>query len=199
MNYFSPQKTRYSRSSCLSSLFVTLLFFLFITPANAYDLTIAWDPNNEENLAGYVLYVDDGFSEILYEYVDAYPLEDLDPEYPSVIVTDLRDDLAYYFVVTAYDSDGNESDYSDEICVINGEPCPESWSASRSNLLSAANASSVSSSSDGGSSSSGCFISTFNYTENNKRGISSKHIILLLMYIGVICIFSLLSKKNIKT
>lgn len=204
MNYFSLQKTRYTRSRCLNLLFVTLSFFLFVSPANAYDAVIAWDSNSEPNLAGYVLYVDDGFSEILYEYVDTYPLEDLDTQNPTIKITDLRDDWAYYFVVTAYDTDGYESDFSDEICVINGEPCPESWSASRSILLSASNVngnsagSSVSSSSGGGSSG-GCFISSFNYTENNNRGISSQHIILLLIYIGVFGIFSLLDKKTIKT
>jgi len=169
LNYCLPQETRYSRSGCLRSLFVILLFFLFITSAEAYDVTIAWDPNSEENLAGYALYVDDGFSEILYEYVDTYPLEDLDPDNPRVMITDLRDDLAYYFVLTAYDVDGNESDYSDEVCVINGAPCPESWSANRIQPLNSASVSSGSgdSLSNSGGGSSGCFISTSNYTENN--------------------------------
>lgn len=204
MNYCLPQKTRYSRSSCLSSLFVIFLFFHFITPAEAYDVTLAWDPNVEENLEGYVLYVDDGISEILYEYVDTYPLEDIDEYDPTVKISDLRDDLAYYFVVTAYDKDGNESDYSDEICVINGGACPESWSAYRVQPVNPASLSSNSAGSGGSFSNSGgggggCFISTFSYTEKNKRGISSQHIILLLMYIGIICIFSMLRKKNIKT
>jgi len=203
LNYFSLQKTRYTRSRCLSLLFVTLSFFFFVSPANAYDAVIAWDSNSEPNLAGYVLYVDDGFSEILYEYVDTYPLEDLDTQNPTIKITDLRDDWAYYFVVTAYDTDGYESDFSDEICVINGEPCPESWSASRIELLSASNvngnSAGTSVSSSGGGSSGGCFISSFNYTENNNRGISSQHIILLLIYIGVFGIFSLLDKKTIKT
>ena len=90
----------------------------------AYDVVVGWDPNKED-IEGYVLYVDDGISEILYEYVDTYPLEDIDPNNPRARITDLSDDLAYYFVVTAYDKNGNESDFSNEICVINGEPCPQ--------------------------------------------------------------------------
>ena len=175
LHFFSPQKTRYSLYSCLSLPFVILLLFLSATPANAYDVVIAWDPNGEQDLAGYVLYVDDGTSEILYEYVDTYPLEDIDLQNPTVKITDLRDDLAYYFVVTAYDADGTESDYSDEICVINGEACPESWLAYRSNLSSADSAS------GGGGGGGGCFISTSNYTEINKSVLSSKHIFLFLI------------------
>ena len=199
MNYFSPQKPRYSRSRCLSLLLVILLFFLFVTPANAYDVVIAWDPNYEENLAGYVLYVDDGFSEILYEYVDTYPLEDIDPQNPTVRITDLSDELAYYFVVTAYDADGNESDYSEEICVIDGEACPESWLAYRTqpvNPASVSGSSGESSVSSGGGSG-GCFISTTNYTENKKSVISNKHIFLFLMYLTLMGMFSI-KRKNTK-
>jgi hypothetical protein len=192
LHFFSLQKTRYSLYNCLSLPFVILLLLLSATPANAYDVVIAWDPNGEQDLAGYVLYVDDGISEILYEYVDTYPLEDIDLQNPSVKITDLRDDLAYYFVVTAYDADGTESDFSDEICVINGEVCPESWLASRSNLSSADSASGGSGGGGGG-----CFISTSNYIENNKRVLSSKHIFLFLMYLTVIGIIGLINKRII--
>jgi hypothetical protein len=192
LHFFSPQKTRYSLYNCLNLPFVILLLLLSATPANAYDVVIAWDPNGEQDLAGYVLYVDDGISEILYEYVDTYPLEDIDLQNPSVKITDLRDDLAYYFVVTAYDADGTESDFSDEICVINGEVCPESWLASRSNLSSADSASGGSGGGGGG-----CFISTSNYIENNKRVLSSKHIFLFLMYLTVIGIIGLINKRII--
>ncbi len=94
--------------------------------------------------------------------------------------------------MTAYDADGTESDYSDEICVINGEACPESWLASRSNLSSADSASGGS-----GGGGSGCFISTSNYTENNKSVLSSKHIFLFLMYLTVIGIIGLINKRII--
>jgi len=150
-------------------------------------------------LAGYVLYVDDGFSEILYEYVDTYPLEDIDPQNPTVRITDLSDELAYYFVVTAYDADGNESDYSEEICVIDGEACPESWLAYRTqpvNPASVSGSSGESSVSSGGGSG-GCFISTTNYTENKKSVISNKHIFLFLMYLTLMVMFSI-KRKNTK-
>lgn len=134
LKFFSQQKIKYSLPDCLSLFIVTLLFFLLVTPANAYDVVIGWDPNNEQNLEGYVLYVDDGTTETPYEYVDNYPLEDIDPNNPRAKITDLQNTIAYYFVVTAYDTDGNESDYSDEICVMLGQACPESYLASRNSL-----------------------------------------------------------------
>ncbi len=191
--------TRFSFPRCLSFLFVTLLFFLPESPANAYDVVLAWDNNSEEKVAGYVLYVDDGFSEILYEYVDTYPLEDINPENPSVRITDLRDGLAYYFVVTAYDIDWNESDYSDEICVIDGEACPDSWLAYRDPPSNPASVSSDSgdSVSSGGGGGSGCFISTSNYSKKNKGEFSYRQILLLLICITLIGIIGLQIKRII--
>jgi hypothetical protein len=120
----------------------------------------------------------------LYEYVDTYPLEDIDPQNPRVRITDLSDDLAYYFVVTAYDANGNESDYSDEVCVIDGGACPESWLAYRRQSL---NSAGVSDSSGGGGGGGGaCFIATSNLSGNTQKALSSKHIFLFLTFLIVI-------------
>jgi hypothetical protein len=158
------------------------LFCLFVITAHAYDVILAWDPNDDPDIAGYALYVDDGFSEILYEYVDTYPLEEIDPQNPRVRITDLSDDLAYYFVVTAYDANGNESDYSEEICVIDGDACPESWLAYRRQSLNSAGVSD----SSGGGGGCGCFIATSNLSGNTKKTLSSKHIFLFLTFLIVI-------------
>jgi len=174
MHFFSSQKTRYSLPNCLSVFIVTILFLLLVTPANAYDIHFAWDPNSEPDLAGYVLYVDDGTTEMPYEYVDTYPLDDIDPNNPGAKMADLQNDIAYYFVVTAYDTEGNESYYSDEIGVMNG---------------------SVIGGSGGGGGGGGCFISTSIYSEKNKRELSNTLIFLLLMSLTIIGIIGLL-KKN---
>ena len=173
---------------------------MWITPAIAYDLVLAWDPNGEPDLAGYVLYVDDGTSEFLYEYIDTYPLEGINPKNPSVKVTGLKDDLAYYFVVTAYDTAGNESDYSDEVCVMNGKECPSSWAVYRSSLSESASVSSSSNavgvSSGGGGGGGGCFISSLNYSKKNISMLTYLHIILFPIGLSVIGIIGLLGKKN---
>lgn len=173
------------------------LLIIWVTPAIAYDVVLAWDPNGEPDLAGYVLYVDDGTSEFLYEYIDTYPLEAIDPDNPSVKVTGLKDDLAYYFVVTAYDTSGNESDYSDEICVMNAKACPSSWVAYRSSLSESASVSSASNDAGGGGGG-GCFISSLNYSKKNKSVLAYMHIFLFSICLSVICVRGLRGKRKIK-
>jgi uncharacterized membrane protein len=53
-----------------------------------------------------------------------------DPLNPRCKVTDLKKDVIYYFVVTAYDTAGNESDFSN-IISSKGEiaSCPSSISS----------------------------------------------------------------------
>jgi len=160
-----------------SAWIVALLLLLLAAPAAGYDVTIAWDPNSEANLAGYVLYVDDGTTTMPYEYVDDYPLKNIDPENPRAKITDLQEDIAYYFVVTAYDTDGNESDYSNEICVMNGQKCPDSYLASRND--SSANGGS------GGGGGGGCFISASHNSQNDNSMPANQDILLLLMFLAV--------------
>ncbi len=189
MNQFLRHNSKFSFPHCISWVLAALLFFLLESTAIAYDVVLAWDPNDEENLDGYVLYVDDGISEILYEYIDTYPLEDIDPDNPSVKITGLSDGLAYYFVVTAYDIDGYESDYSDEICVIDGGACPISWLANRNQPQNPASVSSGSSdrAGGGGGGGSGCFIATSTDSNQVKGEFSSRHILMLLAVIVLIC------------
>jgi hypothetical protein len=40
----------------------------------------------------------------------------------SFYVTNLNNDQTYYFAITAYDTSGNESDYSDEVAIIINHP-----------------------------------------------------------------------------
>ena len=43
-----------------------------------------------------------------------------DPLNPRAVITDLESDVTYYFTVTAYDTEGIESDYSNIVSVLNG-------------------------------------------------------------------------------
>ena len=77
-----------------------------------------------------------------YDYVDTYPEVDLaDPLNPRAVITDLDRDVTYSFVVTAYDTEGNESDFSNAVSVLNGK------------LINTSNYS-------GGGGGGGCFINT---------------------------------------
>ena len=164
-------------------LVTAMLLFLLVPPADAYDVVIGWDPNTETDLAGYVLYVDDGTSSLPYVYVDTYPLEDIDPNSPASQITGLADDQPYYFVVTAYNTEGIESDYSEEICVQNGQAC-ESRSL---------NAGGSAGGSGGGGGAGGCFISSLN---NEKTAPKIPTVWLLFIFLAVILMSSLSKSKK---
>ena len=116
--------TKFSR--CLSLLFLTIALFL-ISSSAAYgaNVILAWEPNNEPDLAGYVLYSSPGSPGSDYDHVATYPLDSIDPANPSCNIQNMETNVPYYFVVTAYDTNNNESGYSNEICVMNGEACPD--------------------------------------------------------------------------
>lgn len=73
---------------------------------------MAWDQNNEPDLAGYRVYRATG--------PGAYgaPVASLSPLASSYSATNLQAGTTYYFVVTAYDAAGNESPRSNELLVI---------------------------------------------------------------------------------
>jgi hypothetical protein len=73
----------------------------------------SWLPNDEANLTGYKIY----YSTVSGQYGQTIDVGD-----PGVVdgvvqatVPDLADGTTYYFAATAYDSDGFESDYSQEV------------------------------------------------------------------------------------
>lgn len=103
-------------------LFFALLFF-FVTPGYALDVTLTWDANIEPDLAGYKIYYDmdsghpyngieaqEGFSPIS---ITLDQDEDPDPNTVQYTIHDMPDGI-YYFSVTAYNSEGLESGYSNE-------------------------------------------------------------------------------------
>jgi len=104
-------------SLCLLTLF---------SPPSLYsaDVTIAWDANTESDLAGYHVYYKTGSSGPPYSGTGAVegnspiqvPESDLDtPEDPEYTIHGLSDTETTYFVLAAYDTDGNESGYSNEV------------------------------------------------------------------------------------
>ncbi len=110
-------------------LVVSVLFFASVTAA--YQITLAWDANTESDLEGYILYGNQGSPCPPYDYIDTYPVTELaDPLNPRCKLTDLEKDVTYYFVVTAYDTSGNKSDFSN-IISSKGEIayCPSSISS----------------------------------------------------------------------
>ncbi len=108
--------------SCLYVLFfislVTLISLIPSTNVYSAQVTLAWNPNNESDLAGYKLYY--GNSSRNYD-------TNIDVGYQtSYTISGLVDGNAYYFAATAYDFSGNESGYSAEE-FYNAPVVPSLW------------------------------------------------------------------------
>ncbi|MCD4762994.1 MAG: hypothetical protein K8R28_03105, partial [Desulfobacterales bacterium] len=95
-----------------------LVFFLF--PQNVYslDVPLAWDPNSEDNLAGYrIFYREDGQS---YDYEEPA----WEGSKTTCTIYNLNDNTTYYFVARAFDTLGSESGDSNEACYQFNEQPP---------------------------------------------------------------------------
>jgi hypothetical protein len=104
--------SRSPHSLCFGLPFLFLgLFSLLPFPAttSAAQLTLAWDPSQDASLAGYRLY--SGAQSRNYSGSQATGMV------TSCTVKNLQDGQTYYFAVTAVDTSGLESGYSNEVAV----------------------------------------------------------------------------------
>jgi hypothetical protein len=62
---------------------VFLILFASTTITYAYDVTLAWDPKAEPDLAGYILYRRENDPESNLHQVDYYSLDEMDPNNPQ--------------------------------------------------------------------------------------------------------------------
>lgn len=92
----------------------------FSTVALAVDYTFTWDPNTEPDLAGYKIYFKTGSSGPPYDGIHPfYPHLDSPVDVDNVTeytLHDLDENTTYCVVVTAYDEEGSESGFSNEVC-----------------------------------------------------------------------------------
>ena len=128
-------------------LLFAFLFFFAVTQSYALDVTLEWDPNTEPDLDGYKVYYKTGSSGPPYSGKGA--TEGDSPIDIGNVTTyslhGLTDGITYFFVVTAYDTEDLESDYSNEVntsSITPPEPSPTPTPSRESG--------------DGG----GCFIAT---------------------------------------
>jgi hypothetical protein len=106
----------------LFSFIAVLLLFCSIPQARAAEVPLAWDPSPSTNISGYKVYVGSASG----EYDATITLGNQ----TAYTVTRLGTGT-WYFAVTAFDNDGNESDFSNEVsqtispaesaCNINGD------------------------------------------------------------------------------
>ena len=148
------------RKSYCTPLLLCLFFFpavlfspLYPSICMAKKVTLAWDANSEPDIEGYVVYRNVASPGPPYKYADTLPEDDLaNPLKPRVTLTGLNEHTEYFVAVSAYDTEGNESGYSDEVCIEIVDALIKNCSASISP--------STTKSSSGGGGSGGCFISS---------------------------------------
>lgn len=146
------------RSNFPLLLFCLVLPAFFLSPAFpslclAKNVTLGWDANPEPDLEGYVIYRNAGSPGPPFKYDDELPEDDLiNPLHPQLTITGLNEHTQYYIAVTAYDAQGNESYFSDQLCVEIVDSLIESCGV----ILSNPGGSGESSGAGGGGA--GCFI-----------------------------------------
>ncbi len=110
-----------------------LLFPVFSSICFAKVVTLGWDANPEPDLEGYIIYRNVDSPGPPYKFSSTLPEDDLsNPLVPAVKLTGLKENTEYFVAVTAYDKEGNESYFSDEICVKILDSVIESCSVSLS-------------------------------------------------------------------
>ena len=119
-------------------LTVLFSFFLstFLSTAEAAYLDLAWGPNEEPDVAGYRVYYGTSSREYI-GFVDA-------GRATTYRLDNLLDDVTYFVAITAYDTAGNESDFSAEAAGV-GSPDSDAPTVSYG---------------AGGGGGGGCFVST---------------------------------------
>jgi hypothetical protein len=86
--------------------------------ASAATATLGWSPNDEPDLEGYVVYRNREEPGPPYKYSDDVQEDELeDPLNPRLKLTGLKNDTKYYVALTAYNNEGIESSFSNEVCI----------------------------------------------------------------------------------
>ena len=138
-----------------------MLFALCAMPlsvANAATVTLGWSPNDEPDLEGYVVYRNREEPGPPYKHSDDVQEDELDdPLHPRLKLTGLKNDAKYYVALTAYNNEGIESSFSNEVCI---EVIENAIQACSEAVSPSTNTSSDKGGSGGGGGGSACFISS---------------------------------------
>jgi hypothetical protein len=107
---------RLSIQTFRTSVFLLFMLFLFLTKSPAADVSLAWDASTSPNIAGYKVYV--GTASRTY----GAPIQI--GNQTTYTVTGLGTGT-YYFAVSAFNTSGNESGFSNEIstAIASGAVC----------------------------------------------------------------------------
>jgi hypothetical protein len=162
----SPRLRQFTFSSMIAVISLCLSYLFLCLPAQSGQVTLAWDPVSGNSLAGYRIHYGTGSR--------SYTVQLDVGNVTSYAVTGLDNGVTHYFAVTAVDTSGHESGYSNEATATlaaNGdivttptEPTtasPPSTTATPSTDGATASPSGSENSASGGGG--GCFIATAAY------------------------------------
>jgi len=93
-------------------IFISIALLLFIQNVQADSVTLAWDANSESDLAGYKIY----YGCNSRHYTSCIDVGNR----TSYTVSGVQTGRKYYFAITAYNTDGYESYYSNEVTAGSG-------------------------------------------------------------------------------
>jgi hypothetical protein len=195
-------------TSCILFFFLFLLLLPltlvsgpWVPPADAATVTLGWDSNPEPDLEGYVIYRNTASPGPPYDHATTLPEYDLtDPLHPEVTLTGLKKDQEYYIALTAYNTEGVESSFSNDVCVevVNNiaEPCTASISPVPSKSSSGGGG-------GGGGGGNSCFITTTSHKSSMfaefiaKPAIFSPVLMRVLLCLILIGAAIVVSHKNV--
>jgi hypothetical protein len=112
-----------------------LLLFIHISIVHSAQVTLAWDPNTEQDLSGYKIYY--GTSSSNYTMgVDA-------GKNTTYTLSGLGNGITYYIASTAYDTEGYESDFSNQLSFTTPSECTYSISPTSQSFIASGGAGTV--------------------------------------------------------
>ena len=104
--------TFFGQIARISLLILTSFFLLPSSGLYAAQVTLAWDPSTDPNVTGFRVFY--GTSS------HSYPFKNDAGKNTTFTLSNLQDGATYYFVVTAYNSSGIESQFSNEVSGVAG-------------------------------------------------------------------------------
>jgi fibronectin type 3 domain-containing protein len=108
---------------------VTLLGPGLVQIALAAQVSLAWDPNTEPDLAGYKVY----YGSVSHAQTDSVDVGNA----TAYIVMGLQEGTTYFFAATAYDRYGRESGFSNEVSTTTSSLCTYTISPSSQSFAAA--------------------------------------------------------------
>jgi len=95
---------------------VVKIFFVFlciVTGVWASSLNLSWDPVQNDEILTYQVYWGNQSGQYIFKEITG--------QQQNIEIHDLKENIPYFFAVTAMDYWGNESDYSNELMIIPGD------------------------------------------------------------------------------